>query len=176
MPEGKTAWSVYDFFETAEGDLVLIGLTSDAHWKRFCDVFELPKLKDDPRLATNNQRAESRDWLIPELNEMIIKLPKAKVIELCEKANIPFAPVSRPDELFDDKHLNESGGLVETQFQNGIKAKMPKIPMRMGGYDFGLRYHPPEIGQHGKGVMTTIGYTEDEIEDLIKKEIIVVKD
>ena len=176
MPEGKTAWSVYDFFKTAEGDLILIGLTSDAHWKRFCDVFELSELKDDPRLATNNQRAESRDWLIPNLSEMIIKLPKAKVIELCEKANIPFAPVSRPDELFDDKHLNESGGLVETQFPNGIKAKMPKIPMRMGGYDFGLRYNPPEIGQHGKGVMSTIGYTEDEIEELIEKEIIVVKD
>ena len=53
---------------------------------------------------------------------------------------------------------------------------MPKIPMRMGGYDFGLRYNPPDIGQHGKGVMATLGYSEDEIEELIEKEIIVVKD
>jgi len=176
MPEGKTAWSVYDFFETAEGDLILIGLTSDAHWKRFCDVFELSELKNDPRLATNNQRTELRDLIIPKLDEIIIKIPKTKVIELCDKANIPFAPVARPDELFDDKHLNESGGLVETQFPNGIKAKIPKIPMRMGNHDFGLRINPPEIGQYGKGVMSTIGFTKDEIEELIEKEIIVVKD
>ena len=176
MPEGKTAWSVYDFFETNEGDQIFIGLTSDSHWKRFCDVFDLPELKNDPRLATNNQRAESRDWLIPKLKEIIIKISKAKVIELCEKANIPFAPLARPDELFDDKHLNESGGLVETRFPNGIKTKMPKIPMRMGSYDFGLRNDPPVVGQYGKGVMNEIGFTKEEIEELIEKNIIVVTD
>lgn len=176
MPGGKIGWSVYDFFETADGDQIFIGLTSDAHWKRFCDAFGLSDLKDDPKLATNSQRAESREWLIPKLQETIVRMPNEKVAELCEKASIPFAPLARPDELFDDVHLNKSGGLVETRFPNGIKTRMPKIPMRMGGHDFGLRLDPPAVGQNGKGVLSDIGFTKDEIEKLIEKKIVVVTD
>ncbi|MBN2062233.1 MAG: CoA transferase [Deltaproteobacteria bacterium] len=176
MPGGKVGWAVYDFFETADGDEIFIGLTSDGHWKRFCDTFGFSDLKDDPKLATNSQRAESRDWLLPKLKETIVRMPNDKVTELCEKASIPFAPLARPDELFNDKHLNESGGLVETQFPNGIKTKMPKIPMRIDGYDFGLRLDPPVVGQYGKGVMKDIGFSDDEIAELIEKKVVVVTD
>ena len=63
MPARVSAWSVYRPFRSRDGELVFVGLTSDRHWRRFCEVFERPDLRDDPRLATNNDRIAARDWL-----------------------------------------------------------------------------------------------------------------
>jgi crotonobetainyl-CoA:carnitine CoA-transferase CaiB-like acyl-CoA transferase len=77
--------------------------------------------------------------------------------------------------LFDDPHLNESGGLVQTTFPGGIQTKMPKIPMRIGDYDFNLKTDPPEVGQYGQSVLSAIGYSDEEIEELNENRIVVAK-
>ena len=176
MPEGEMPWGVYDLFNTKEGDMIFIGMTSDFHWQRFCQVFDLEDLFADERLKTNNSRCTEREWLIPKLAEMFAQMSTDAVLKKCEEAVIPFAPIRRPDELFDDPHLNESGGLVETVLPSGEKAKLPKIPVRMGAYDFGLRSEPPKPGEGTHEVLQSIGLGEADIEDLIQKGIVHVKD
>jgi crotonobetainyl-CoA:carnitine CoA-transferase CaiB-like acyl-CoA transferase len=173
MPEADSAWPVYDLFETADGEKVFIGLTSDFHFERFCDVFDLPELEQDPRLVTNTDRVACRSWLIPCLKETLSAMPKAEIIAKSLEAKIPFAPLIRPDELFEDPHLNASGGLVNTVFPGGIKTKMPKIPLRIGDFDFGLYTDPPAVGEAGRQILTEIGYTRDEIEALNAKGLVV---
>jgi crotonobetainyl-CoA:carnitine CoA-transferase CaiB-like acyl-CoA transferase len=70
MPERVSSWAVYEIFDTADGQQVFIGITSDGQWKRFCDFFKQPDLAADPRLATNNQRIEARPWLVPKVAEV----------------------------------------------------------------------------------------------------------
>ena len=173
MPETDSAWPVYDLFDTADGEKVFIGLTSDFHWQRFCDVFQLPDLKEDERLTTNRDRVAQRDWLIPLLKEKLSRLSKEELVALSQEAKVPFAPLMRPDQLFDDHHLNESGGFVQTTFPGGIRTKMPKIPLRIGDYNFDLKTDPPEVGQYGRSVLTAIGYTDKEIETLTENGIVV---
>lgn len=173
MPEVDAAWPVYDLFDTADGEKLFIGLTSDFHFHRFCDAFDLPELKENPRLKTNNERVAARSWLIPLLREELSKMSKAEIIDNSLEAKIPFAPLMRPDELFDDPHLNESGGFVHTTFPDGTKTKMPKIPLRIGEHDFGLYSDPPSVGQSGRQILTDIGYGQDEIDALTKNGIVV---
>lgn len=175
MPEIDAAWPVYDLFDTSDGEKVFIGLTSDFHWQRFCEVFSLPELGSDERLSTNRDRVAQREWLIPMLKEKLGSLPKADLLTMSEKAKIPFAPLMRPDQLFDDPHLNESGGFVDTTFPNGTQTKMPKIPLRIGDYDFNLHSDPPEVGEKGRAVLESIGIPSDEIDALVKDEIVVAK-
>ena len=104
------------------------------------------------------------------------QLTTVEVIAGCEKSIIPFAPIRRPDELFDDPHLNRSGGLVETELPGGKKAKLPKMPLRLGDYDFGLRLEPPKPGEGTHQVLQSFGMSEDEIDDLLRKGILHVKD
>ncbi|MBW1689797.1 MAG: CoA transferase [Deltaproteobacteria bacterium] len=157
MPDGANPWSVYDLFDTQDGEMVFIGLTSDQHWQRFCETFDLDSLLADERLATNNTRVGYRDLFIPQLKKVIGQLPKAKVVELCDKAAIPFAPIVRQDEPFEDPQLNEGGSLVETTLPSGVKAKLPKLPLRLGEYDFGLRSDPPALGMGSLEVLKSIG-------------------
>ena len=174
MPNGLNPWAVYDLFETAEGELIFIGLTSDRHWQDFCTHFDLKHLAEEERYRTNNQRVANRDSLIPAIKEKIAGLSMAAVTELSEKAAVPFAPIVRPDQLQEDLHLNQAGCLAETNLAGGVKAKLPKLPLRIDDYDFGLRTDPPRVGQGGREVLSGLGLDDDYLADLEARKIVVL--
>ncbi len=172
MPVRGRAWSVYDLFDTADGEQVFIGITSNQHWERFCKMFGFEDLLGDPGLASNNDRIDQRDRLLPELEKRLGGKTKAEVLRLAEQAGIPFAPIARPGDLFDDPHLVNSGGLVETTMPNGQKTSLPKIPLRMGEYDFGLRTDPPSPGQGSEALLRSLGMDDDQITALREKGVL----
>jgi crotonobetainyl-CoA:carnitine CoA-transferase CaiB-like acyl-CoA transferase len=172
MPERGRSWSVYDLFETSDAEQVFIGITSDAHWQRFCTSFGYDDLKADSRLATNNSRVDERDWILPELRRRLAQLTRAEIMKKAEEACIPFAPIARPEDLFDDPHLNQSGGLLETTLPDGRKTKLPRIPLRMNGYDFALRNDPPVLGEGSEELLLSLGIERSRIEALKKEGIV----
>jgi crotonobetainyl-CoA:carnitine CoA-transferase CaiB-like acyl-CoA transferase len=173
FPNRVSAWAIYDKFETKEGEMVFIGVTSDRQWKRFCEVFKLEALSQDARLTTNNDRAAQRSWLIPELQKVFKTLTKEELFRLCEEAEIPFSPIAKPEDLFEDPQLNQGGGLLETTLNKKVKTKLPRIPVRIDDYDFGLRNDPPEVGQDGPEILRSLGISEEEIAKLREDNIIV---
>jgi crotonobetainyl-CoA:carnitine CoA-transferase CaiB-like acyl-CoA transferase len=172
MPERGRSWSVYDLFETSDQNKVFVGLTSDAHWQRFCKSFGYADLLADSRLATNNSRVDEREWFMPELHRRLAKLTKAEIMKNAEDACIPFAPIARPEDLFDDPHLNASGGLLETTLPDGRKTKLPRIPVRLGNYDFGLRLDPPAPGEGNEELLMAVGLDRKRIAELKEQGII----
>jgi len=166
MPNRVSAWSIYDRFESKEGEMIFVGVTSDMQWKRFCETFGLSSLNADKRLATNNDRIAQREWLIPELQKMFKKMEKSEILDQCEKAGVPFALIAKPEDLFEDPQLNQSGSLVDTTLPGGVKAKLPKIPVRIGSHDFGLRNNPPGVGEGSREVLKSIGISDEEIDEL----------
>jgi crotonobetainyl-CoA:carnitine CoA-transferase CaiB-like acyl-CoA transferase len=172
MPDRGRAWSVYDLFKTAEGELLFIGVTSDRHWQRMCDTFGFTDWASDPRLVTNQGRIDQREWFLPELHKRLEKLSKADLMALAEKSGIPFAPVARPQDLFDDPQLNQSGSLATTIVPGGGVAKLPKIPLRMDHAPFDLRLNPPGIGEGSLGLYRGCGFSEAEIRALNQQGIV----
>jgi crotonobetainyl-CoA:carnitine CoA-transferase CaiB-like acyl-CoA transferase len=172
MPERGRAWSVYDLCETADGDQVFIGITSDAQFQRFCAVFGYEDLRADRRLATNNDRVDQRDWFIPEIQRRMAKMTKSTIMQKAEAAGIPYAPVARPEDMFEDPHLNQSGGLMEVGLPNGRKTKLPKIPLRMDGCDFRLRSDPPAPGEGGDQILLSLGFDRNRIDELKKQGVV----
>lgn len=174
MPARVRTWSIYDIFLSREGEMIFIGITSDLQWKRFCQTFDLPSLAADERLATNNSRIEEREWLMPQLQDLFRKLEKVEVLRLCEEAGIPFAPVARPEDLFEDPQLNAGAGLVEIPLPGGGKTKLPRIPLQIGSYDFSLRNPAPEMGEGSEDLLKSVGVSGEEIEELKKEGVLVL--
>ncbi len=175
MPERGRTWSIYDLFATADSEQVFIGVTSDRHWKRMCETFEFADWAENEQLATNQARIEAREWFLPELQKRIGALNKNEVMALAEKAGIPFAPVNRPQDLFDDPHMNQSGSFVNTKTPKGASVKLPKIPLRLNGAAFDLRRHPPGIGEGSREIYRRCGYTDKDIHELIADGIIEIQ-
>lgn len=174
MPERGRAWSVYDLFTTADGEQVFIGITSDRHWQRMCATFGYEDWTADEALATNQGRIEARESFLPELQNRYGRLTKNELMSLAEQAGIPFAPVNQPLDLVTDQHMVESGGLDEVRTPGGAMAKLPKIPLQLGGKPFTLRRQPPRIGEGSRDLYRELGYSDDTLEELCKAGVIQV--
>ncbi len=172
MPARVSAWSIYRIFNTKDNDQVFVGIISEKHWERFCDVFEKADWKNDERLQTNNARIEHRDWFLPAVETMMLRFSKAEIVNRCEKAGIPFAPIAKPEDLFDDIQLNEGGSLLPTTLPDGTATKLPKFPIDYEGADLQLRMNPPSIGEHTDEVLKRLGLSSEDIEGLRGKGVV----
>ena len=175
MPERGRSWSIYDLFTTADQEQVFIACTSDAHWRAFCKHFDFRDWTTDPRLADNTRRVEARDELLPAIRERLGQLDADEVMTRAGRAGIPYAPVGRPQDLFDDPHLTQSGGLADVRLPDGGTARLPKLPLRIGDAGFGLRNQPPAVGEGSRGFLLAAGLADEEIEALRTAGIIITE-
>jgi len=170
MSVRTSAWSVYDIFECAQGEQVFVGVVSDTLWKSFCAEFALTDLAQDPSLDKNNDRVTHKDRILAVITPMFQSMSKDEVARRLEAAGIPFAPINRPADLFDDPHLNSGGGLVEVTLRggenDGRKIKLPALPVEMDSHKFGLRQDLPQQGEHSTAVLREAGYSDEEIQSL----------
>ncbi|HXV10047.1 MAG TPA: CaiB/BaiF CoA-transferase family protein [Burkholderiales bacterium] len=166
MPDRIRAWAVYDTFDTADGEKLFVGVVTDSQWKVFCEAFALNEFLSDPLLKTNPQRVEARARIIPVVAGLFRRLTKSEAMQRCEELGLPFAPITRPEDLLDDPHLNASGGLVPLELPNGMKSKSPILPLEMDGRRLGAGHALPRVGEHTREVLLGLGYKGAEIERL----------
>ena len=172
MPARVSAWAVYDVFDVKDDEKVFVGVVSDGQWKSFCEAFELNEWASDASLAENNDRVARRDEIIPVLRELFLTYSKADLMARLEKTGLPFAPITRPEDLFDDPHLNAQGGLLDMELPDGGKVKLPAMPITMNDERCGLNLNPPKIGEHSKEILGSLGYSPTDIEKFLGENLV----
>jgi crotonobetainyl-CoA:carnitine CoA-transferase CaiB-like acyl-CoA transferase len=170
MPERISSWALYDVFSVKDGEQIFLAAVSDAQWITFCDALGFADLKADPQLATNNDRVRQRATMLPELRQRLAAYSAAELTVIFEKNGLPFAPILRPEQLFDDPHLNATGGLADITLPDGERAgqtaRTTLFPLRMDGQRLGVRLQPPVLGQHTAEIMEELGYTGEQVQAL----------
>ena len=126
-----SAWAVYDIFEAKNQEQIFIGVVSDSQWKSFCQSFGLVDFIEDKDMDINSGRVEKRDIIIPKLQELFKTFTKKELMEKLDQTGLPFAPINKPEDLFDDPHLNESGGLLKIDIPDGGSTKLTAMPIEM---------------------------------------------
>ena len=172
MTQRRPAWPIYDIFDTSDGQL-FIGVVTDTQWHVFCQAFSLGDLAADPGLVTQRQRVEQRARTLPRAAEVFRGYTRAALMEKCEALGLPYAPIARPVELFDDPHLNASGGLLPLTLADGRKTKLPALPLSLDGVRLGVRRDLPAVGQHGAEVAEELGYSEADVAALRAAGVLV---
>ncbi|HVZ46161.1 MAG TPA: CaiB/BaiF CoA-transferase family protein [Ramlibacter sp.] len=172
MPGRISAWGIYDVFTAKDGAQVFLAVVSDTQWGVFCDAFGFADLKADERLKTNNDRVRAREWLLPQLRERLAHVSAAELSERFEANGLPFAPITRPQELFDDPHLNRTGGLAALKLADGRETRVPLLPLTLDGHRPGVRLDPPRLGEHTRELLREAGYTDAELDALAARRVI----
>jgi crotonobetainyl-CoA:carnitine CoA-transferase CaiB-like acyl-CoA transferase len=172
MPERISAWAVYDVFDTADGSQVFVGVVTDTQWRAFCEAFGLADLGSDPALSTNPHRVNARERFMPRLRAMFAQMSRAEILAACEKVGLPHAPIARPQDMFDDPHLNAPGAMIEVTLADGRKTNTPALPVEIDGRRLGLRLDIPHAGEHSRQIAAELGLSEKDLKTLVSEGVI----
>lgn len=166
MPAREGAWGIYETFKASDGEMIFVGLTSDNHWRRFCHHFDRSDMLDNPKYSNNQLRVKERPVIRAMVAECVGTLTMLELTKLFDEIGIPFAPVAKPGDLFEDPHLNAGGRMLDVAFKDGVRAKIPRLPLEVGAHDFGLRRQAPTIGQHSLEILEEAGLSKAEVHAL----------
>ncbi len=176
MPDRISAWGIYDIFTVKDGEQIFLAAVSDAQWLTFCDALGLADLRDLPQYASNNLRVQGRGTLMPVLRQRLTQWRATELAALFERVGLPFAPIRKPEELYQDEHLLATGGLADITLPDGERAGQrvgtALFPFTMAGQRLGVRLQPPTRGQHTTELLAALGYDEAQVADLVARQVV----
>ncbi|MBN9081854.1 MAG: formyl-CoA transferase [Rhizobiales bacterium 62-17] len=179
MPSRISAWAVYDVFTVAGDEQIFLAVVSDTQWALFCKAFGYDDLIADARLTSNNDRVRARDWMMPLLRERLAPLDAGIIAQTFEANGLPYAPITKPQDLFDDDHLTATGGLAPVTIsadcsgaERAVATQTPLLPLTFDGDRLPLRSPPPALGQDNARILGELGYSAAAIASLASQGII----
>ena len=169
---GHTVWSPYRAFRVRDG-WVFIGITSNKHWKAFCESLGFHDLLEDPRFQDNNGRASHKELLESVIEERLRGFTRDEVVNILSKAGVPVAPIRRVSELLEDDYLLSRGILRQGKGLEGEELLYVTTPLFMTGYKVVDPGRPPLPGEHNREILEgLLGYTREEVEELEREGVI----
>ncbi|WP_420006790.1 CaiB/BaiF CoA transferase family protein [Arenibacterium sp. LLYu02] len=164
MPEREFSWPVYDIFQSADERQIFIGAVTEGQWATLCQILDLGALQADPRLQSRMDQINARDWTLPIVAEAVRRHSFADLIAAFEPVGIPFAPIHRPAEMYQDPHVNRPGGLFTSQLPEGGSYRAPVMPFELDGAPLtGGTLDIAAIGADTEGVLSALGLDPAQI-------------
>lgn len=160
----------YRTFAAKDGHLI-VAIGSDSQFAAFCDVLERPDLQAREEFDGNTGRNLNRVELEAELENEIGQRNSAELLAAMDVAGVPGGPINTIDAVFADAHVQARGMLQEFGGEED-PLSLVRFPPVMSGSPATLRRRPPALGADGRGVLTEMGLTEDQIESLAAAGIV----
>ena len=165
----------YGMFEAADGPLI-IAVGNNTQFDKFCRVvIERPDIVEDPRFATNVERARHRPALVPLLNGMIRSLPRDVLLKRMAAAGIPCGKVAGLHEALTSQRTRQSG-LVQ-DMPHPVTGTTPVFapPYRLDGQRLPIRNAPPTLGEGTREVLQRLlALGEDELQRLQQSGVLTL--
>jgi crotonobetainyl-CoA:carnitine CoA-transferase CaiB-like acyl-CoA transferase len=165
-------WGVFDLFRAADSKQVFIGITSNRHWETFCNEFAQSDLRANPALQDNEARTRARDWLLPQVQEIVGRYGSKELMKKLEQAQVPYAPVNTPADLYEDPYLMGDERRLLPVNAGEKTVRLPALPIESGAFEFSVRRQPPRLGEHSSEILRELGLSDGEINRLADKKIV----
>ncbi len=166
---------LYRIFQASDRWLVLAGV-GEMHWRGLCKALGVEYLLADPRFALWTDREKNIDELIALLDSVFLTRPAGEWIGRLRQEGVKVGAVLSQEEMLDNPvlrtQIEENGNLVELELPKVGRINVPGIPIHLSKTPGRVRHGPPEIGEHSHEILTELGYSWEEIAQLVAGEVI----
>lgn len=168
--------TVYGVFEARDGNLVIAAQVDDA-WRRLATLIGGESLAADKRFLRSEGRNAHREEALRLVREWVAAQPSVDAcIAALDAAEVPSAPVQRIDQVLADPQVAARGMVIEQEHPVLGRIRLPNVPFRFSDVDVTPRTAAPLIGQHNREVLSTLGYSVEQIEALEGAGVLYAED
>jgi len=156
-------------YETADGYLCVL-IYNDKHWREFFSAIGKPEqFYNDARFSTQRNRSRNIRAVYAWVGSVMRTRTTAQWQALLDKADIPYQVVNSMEDLLNDPHLNATGFIGEETHPTEGRVRTLGNPTVWSGTPLPPLAPAPTLGQHSAEVLQAVGYSPDEVAQLIGK-------
>ena len=160
----------YQVFATEGAQHLILACGNDKQFAAVCAVMEQDWIADE-RFATNPQRVKNRAELVPLMQAVFMSKERDAWLGLFDAASVPCGPINNIAEAVAMPQVAAREmvvGLNKAEVQMNVLGS----PVKLSGTP--VQYHsaPPNLGQDTVSVLISLGYTQEQIEQLQQQHIV----
>jgi crotonobetainyl-CoA:carnitine CoA-transferase CaiB-like acyl-CoA transferase len=172
-PLSRVSTSQSYAFRCSDGRLVAIHLSNQKKfWDGLIGALERPDISADPRFAERDGRIRNYRQLAQELAKTFATRPRAEWAVRLEKEDVPYAPVLKADEVFEDPQVRHLGMFRRIEHPQEGEVWVVNTPVSFDGERPVPMTPPPVLGEGTDDVLRELGLTADDIAALRKEKVI----
>lgn len=169
---GSRAIAPYDTFEVKDG-YVSTAVSTNAQWRKFCDVMGFPEYADDPRFNSNENRGANYDEVLFNIiNDRFKNMTRKEIEAMLRPFNIPSGPLLTVEEAIHSEQINHRNMVVEVEDKALGKLKMPGINIKLSDEPDTPVGSAPLLGEDTIDILDFAGYSREEINALAIKGVV----
>jgi len=169
---GHAAWPLFQAFD-AKDRPIWIGVSTNKTWSAFCQALMLDELAADSRYSTDEARREHRDELVARVSEICQQYTSAELESKLAAVGVPCGRLLDVSEVSQDPQIRFRQLIEDWDYPGIGRIKTVRTPMMISGELPETRLQTPQLGEHTGQVLAELGYSKEEIQQLIDKNIAV---
>ena len=158
-------------YQTSDGGYLTVLPYTDKNWVDFFKLAGREEFLDDPDFQTYSNRLNNSKKVYATLNEIVSTRTLNDWVAQLDAANIPAMMVKTKEDLLDDEQLNATGFWHSVDHPTEGKLRFTDPPFRYSKTPSTIRDMPPLLGEQSREILAEAGYSADEIDDLIAKNV-----
>jgi crotonobetainyl-CoA:carnitine CoA-transferase CaiB-like acyl-CoA transferase len=163
----------YQAFQTGDGWLN-IGSANQGLWKKLTALLGVPELAEDPRFIEPKDRMQNLADLVEELSGFFKSDTTAAWQQKLEDAGIPAGPVLNVDQMTSNEQTLAREMVQDVGASTGSSLRVIGHPVKYSETPAKINRRAPGVGEHTTEVLAEVGYSEEEIGDLVKASAIEI--